>query len=202
MGPDKAKQVADYQRRRFNEMVDVFDTSQPEHVMARLRQIVAEAELQPGEIVLDVGTGVGVLLPLIASYHPSLLLACDLAEKMLQRLQKKHRDVRCFQCDIVWPPLKEASVDVVFLNAMFGNIADKPRACRNLARILRSGGRLVVSHPEGKEFVDHLRATSDLVTESLPSEAEFGTMLAPLGLEVIAYRDAPGLYVLVARKRE
>ena len=139
---------------------------------------------------------------MIDSYRPSLVLACDLAEKMLQRLQKKHGRVGCLQCDIVWPPLKEASVDVIFMNAMYGNIADKPCGCRNVARILRSGGRLVVSHPEGKGFVDHLRATSELVTESLPTEDEFESLLAPLGLEVIAYRDEPRLYVMVARKME
>jgi hypothetical protein len=86
------------------------------------------------------------------------------------------------------------------MNGMYGNIADKPAACGNAARTLRSGGQLVVSHPEGRAFVDQLRATSDLFIESLPAKAEFQTLLQPLGLKVTAYRDEPNLYLMVARK--
>ena len=70
-----------------------------------------------------------------------------------------------------------------------------------LGRMLRPGGRLVVSHPEGRAFVDQLRATSDLFVESLPTKEEFEGRLEPLGLEVIAYRDEPELYLMVAQKR-
>jgi hypothetical protein len=67
--------------------------------------------------------------------------------------------------------------------------------------MLRSSGRLVVSHPEGRAFVDQLRAACDLFIESLPTKEEFVGLLVPLGLEVIAYRDEPKLYLMVARKR-
>jgi len=55
MSPEQALQIAEHQRRRFNELVDVFDTSQPAGVMARLQEIVSAAGLASGEIVLDVG---------------------------------------------------------------------------------------------------------------------------------------------------
>ncbi|MGA8877187.1 MAG: class I SAM-dependent methyltransferase, partial [Candidatus Korobacteraceae bacterium] len=159
------------------------------------------AELRPGAVVLDVGTGVGVLIPLIQSYQPSTVLACDVAEKMLQRVQVKYPGIRTYHTDIASLDLASTSVDAIFMNGMYGNIADKPAACRNAARMLRPGGRLMVSHPEGRAFVDQLRATSDLFIESLPTKEEFGTVLGPLGLEVIAYRDEPKLYLMVARKR-
>jgi hypothetical protein len=66
--------------------------------------------------------------------------------------------------------------------------------------MLRSGGRLVVSHPEGRAFVDQLRAASDLFIESLPTREEFEVLLEPLGFEVITYRDESKLYLMVARK--
>ncbi len=62
---------------------------------------------------------------------------------------------------------------------MYGNIADKSAACGNAARMLRSGGRLVVSHPRGRAFVDQLRATSGLFIESLPTKEEFGSFVGP-----------------------
>ena len=200
MLPEEAKKVAEHQRRYFNELVDVFDRAQPAEVMARLREIVAAAELHPGAVVLDVGTGAGVLIPLIQSYEPSAVLACDVAEKMLQRVQDKYPQVRIYHSDIVSLALASTSVDAIFINGMYGNIADKPAACGNAARMLRPGGRLVVSHPEGRAFVDHLRATSGLFIDSLPTQEEFKALLEPLNLEMIAYRDEPKLYPMVARK--
>ena len=49
--------------------------------MVRLWEIVASAELRLGAVVLDVGTGAGVLILSIQSYQPSKVLACDVAEK-------------------------------------------------------------------------------------------------------------------------
>lgn len=194
--------MAAHQRRRFNALVDVFDTPQPAEVIERLQQIVSAAGLRCGEAVLDVGTGTGVLVPLIKSYRPSAILACDLAEKMLQRVREKYPEVRTWRADIALLRLESASLDVIFMNAMYGNIADKPRACRNAARMLRPGGRLVVSHPEGRAFVDQLRITSDLFIESLPTQEEFQALLGPLCLEVVTYRDEPKLYLMVAQKRK
>ena len=199
MLPEEAR-IADHQRRRFNELVDVFDRPQPLEVMARLREIVSSARLRSGEVVLDVGTGVGVLIPLIQSYQPAAVLACDVAEKMLQRVQNKYPAVRTFHADIASLDLASSSVDAIFMNGMYGNIADKPAACRNAARMLRSGGRLVVSHPEGRAFIDQLRATSDLFIEPFPTREEFEALLEPLGFEVITYRDESKLYLMVARK--
>jgi ubiquinone/menaquinone biosynthesis C-methylase UbiE len=200
MHPEEVKAIADHQRRRFNELVDVFDRPQPPEVMARLREIVALAELRPGAVVLDVGTGVGVLIPLIQFYRPAAVLACDVADKMLQRVHDKCPLVDTYHADIISLDLASTSVDAIFMNGMYGNIADKPAACRNAARMLRSGGRFVVSHPEGRAFVDQLRASSDLFIESLPTKEEFEALLGPVGLEVIAYRDEPKLYLMVARK--
>jgi ubiquinone/menaquinone biosynthesis C-methylase UbiE len=200
MSPERAVQIAEHQRRRFNELVDAFDTPQLRGVMARLQEIVATVALASGEVVLDVGTGAGVLIPLIQVYRPSVILVCDVAEKMLQRVKQKYPSVSTYQADIAPLALPSDSVDVIFMNAMYGNIGDKPHACRNAARMLRAGGRLVVSHPEGRAFVDQLRNASDLFVESLPTREEFETILRPVGLTVTTYRDEPKSYLMVAEK--
>ena len=197
---ERTADIAAEQRRQFNRLVNVFDVPQPPEVMERLRQIAGAAGVRPGETVLDVGTGAGVLIPLIESYGPARVLACDLAEQMLARVHRKYPRVRVVQADVVWCPLRDGSADVIFMNAMFGNIADKPAACAHAARILKRGGRLVVSHPEGKAFVDYLRATTDLFVERFPARREFAALLAPLGFEIVTWRDEPKLYLMVARR--
>jgi ubiquinone/menaquinone biosynthesis C-methylase UbiE len=118
MHPEDKRQVAAQQRRRFNELVDAFDTPQPKEVMERLQQTLGAARLRPGEAVLDVGTGVGVLTPLIKPYRPAVISACDLAERMQQRVREKYPEVRTYRGDIVLLQLDPASVDVIFMNAM------------------------------------------------------------------------------------
>ena len=128
-------EIAADRRRYFNGLAGVFDAPQPQAVMDRLRQIVAAADLHPGDVVLDVGTGAGVLVSLIEPHHPSLVIACDLAEQMLAHLHKNYPSAPAMQCDVVQLPLRAASIDVVFMNAMYGNIADKARRlCQRVAR--------------------------------------------------------------------
>ena len=50
MLPEEARRIADHQRRRFNQLVDVFDRPQPPEVMVRLREFVSSAELRSGEV--------------------------------------------------------------------------------------------------------------------------------------------------------
>jgi ubiquinone/menaquinone biosynthesis C-methylase UbiE len=121
---------------------------------------------------------------------------------MLERVKQKHPSVRTYRADIALLALPSDSVDVIFMNAMYGNIADKPAVCRNAARMLRVDGRLIVSHPEGRAFVDQLRDASDLFLESLPTREEFETILGPSGLNVAVYRDEPKLYLMVAEKTQ
>lgn len=188
------------QREYFNNRVGEFDIPQPTPVLDRLKNIVSSAGLNGGEVVVDIGAGVGVLIPFIRAYSPSKIIACDLAEKMLERLKIKYPKVNIFHCDVAMLPLKNSSVDVIFLNAMYGNIFDKTLACQNVARMLRRGGRMIVSHPEGSDFVDKLRYTSPLQIESLPSHKQFKSILNPLGLQVICFKDKPKTYLMVACK--
>lgn len=200
MDSEEARQIAERQRAYFNWAVEAFDVPQPADVLARLEEVVAVAAIAPGETVLDAGAGVGVLVPIVRRYRPGRIIACDLAERMLERLASKYPEVELRQSDIALLDLPDASVDVVLMNAVYGNIADKPAAHRNVGRMLRPGGRLVVSHPEGRAFVDRLRAESGLFIEAYPTREEFAAALARHGLLVAQYRDEPQLYLMLALK--
>lgn len=199
---EERRRINARQRQIFNAVVDRFDLPQPPEVMARLAQIVEAAGISPAEVVLDVGSGVGVLIPLIEGCHPATIHACDLAEQMLERLRARFPRVVTHQCDIQELQLPEGSVHVVFMNAMFANIADKEGALANVTRMLAPGGRLIISHPEGRSFIVWLQQHSDLVLEPFPSRQGFVQLLAGHHLTLREFIDEEKLLLVVAQKPE
>jgi SAM-dependent methyltransferase len=186
----------------FGRLTDVFDPPLPEGVPERLETIVESAKIAKSDVVLDVGTGTGILIPLIQAYGPQKILACDLSEAMLCRLREKFTYVETFASDIRDLSLPDRTVNVVFLNACYPNIMDKGNSFHNISRIMNSGGRLVISHPMGKSFIDSLRAKSPFPLDDFPERDDANTLFKPYQFGIETYVDEPELYILVATKTD
>ncbi len=186
------------QRQYFNKMFHLFEPPLPEGVPERLEKIVSEGKIEQENTVLDVGSGTGILIPIIQQYNPSLIFACDLSEKMLGQLNKNYPDVITIRTDIKDLNLPGASIDVVFVNACYPNIADKEGAFKNISRLMKTGGRLVISHPLGKSFVKKLQRTAPYPLDEFPDKSEAENLLQPFGLDIQTFVDEPELYILGA----
>lgn len=202
MTPEQIKEMNELQRRYFNENVDIFEPPLPQGVPARLKATVQAGGIQPGDKVLDVGTGTGILVNYVLKYRPAEIHACDLAENMLDRVKHKFPGVLTHLCDISDLQLPDNSLDIAFINGCFSNIIDKPKSLRNLYRLLRHEGRLVISHPLGREFIVELKKSTPFHLDLLPDEAEARALLEFHGFEMIEYKDEPVFYLLVARTRK
>jgi ubiquinone/menaquinone biosynthesis C-methylase UbiE len=199
---EQIKAMNELQRRYFNENVDIFEPPLPKGVPARLRATVQAGGLRPGEKVLDVGTGTGILIPYILKYRPSEIHACDIAEKMLERVKQKFPRVIAHLGDISDLPLPDDSLDVAFINGCFSNILDKAKSLDNLYRLLRPKGRLVISHPMGRNFIVELKQHTPFHLDLLPDEAEARELLARYDFEVLEFRDDFAFYLVVAKTRK
>ena len=189
------------QQEQFDTIVHRFEPPLPEGVPERLERIVATAAITAGEVVLDVGTGTGILVPLIQQYRPGRIYACDLSRKMLRQLRKNYAGVETILADVRDVTLPAASIDAVFINACYPNIADKAGAFANLAKMVKPAGRLVISHPLGKAFVDILKKSASFPLDDFPTDLEATKLLGPFGFELTALVDQPELYILLAEKR-
>ena len=187
------------QADNFDDCYDRFLLELPRDVVQRMEQIVSAPAINKGETVLDVGTGTGALIPLIQSYRPRIVVACDLSGMMLAQVAQRFPDVERHQCDIRALPLAEQSIDVVFMNAMFGNIADKIGALANVQRMLRPGGRVVISHPEGRAFVAGIVRSEPFPITPLPSESEARALFSEVGLSLERYVDEPKLLIALGQ---
>ena len=200
MDDKQLAQFNDKQRQAFDNVYDRFLVDLPQDVCERMERIVAAPAIKEGEAVLDIGTGTGALIPDIRKYQPGHIYACDLSSKMLDQVAQRYPEVERHQSDIRDLNLPDTSVDVVFMNGMYGNIADKPGAIKNIVRMLRPGGRVVISPPEGRAYVERLVRSEPFPITSLPSEGEAHSFLGSFGLTVKQYTDEEKLLIVVAVK--
>jgi SAM-dependent methyltransferase len=178
----------------------LFEPPLPKGVPERLEKIVDAAHIGAGETVLDVGAGTGILIPLIQRYAPGRIYACDLSDAMLKQLNNNYNGVTTIRTDIRDLSLPAESVDVVFVNACYPNIADKPGAFKNISRMMRPAGRMIISHPLGKAFIESLRRRAPYPLDDFPSRTEARKMLGAHGLGIERFVDQPELYILSAVK--
>lgn len=110
------------------------------------------AAIQPGETVLDLGSGAGIDVFLAAqAVGPSgRAIGVDMTPEMIAKARQNalkggYTNVEFRLGEIEYLPVETASVDVVLSNCVINLAPDKPRVFSEIFRALKPGGRFVVS---------------------------------------------------------
>ncbi|MBW2603859.1 MAG: class I SAM-dependent methyltransferase [Deltaproteobacteria bacterium] len=85
VGEAEVQRINRLQQNSFDEQYQILDPPLPEGVPERLEKIVAHGRIAKGDTVLDVGSGTGILIPIIKKYKPGCIHACDLSRGMLNQ---------------------------------------------------------------------------------------------------------------------
>ena len=112
----------------------------------------AVADLKEGETVLDLGSGAGadVLISARRVGPAGKAIGLDMTDEMLALARQNAEQAGAENVEFVKGhieeiPLADASVDVVISNCVINLSGDKPRVIKEVARVLKPGGRFAVS---------------------------------------------------------
>jgi ubiquinone/menaquinone biosynthesis C-methylase UbiE len=197
-----AMQLQEY----FDQLAPTWDKELTQERLKCLGNIVKELGIKPGYHVLDIGSGTGILLPfLIAEVgNEGKIVALDFSAEMLVQAQAKNFPpiVRFAQADVLAIPLPDSSVDLAICNSAFPHFNDKVNALREIARVLRNNGRLVICHTMSREMLNRLHQSIGGIVASdlLPDEFQLRGLINQAGLKITHFEDSPERYLVIAEK--
>jgi SAM-dependent methyltransferase len=175
------------------------------------------AELRPGETVLDLGSGGGIDVLLSAKRvgPTGKAYGVDMTDEMLDLARNNAQkagatNVEFLEGLIEDVPLPDESFDVVISNCVINLSTDKPAVIREIARLLRPGGRVGVSDVVSDDRLSpqdraERGSYAGCIAGALSFD-EYGSLLLGAGLTDIqidpTHELADGMYGAIVRARK
>jgi len=190
----------------FDQLAPTWDRESTPERLQRLGNIVKELDIKPGYYVLDIGSGTGVLLPFLITElgGAGRIIALDFSADMLIQAQAKNFPpiVGFAQADVLAIPLTDNSADLAICNSAFPHFNDKVKALKEIARVLKNNGRLVICHTMSRETLNRLHQSvgGAVANDLLPDESQFRGLMKQAGLKITRFEDNPERYLVIAEK--
>jgi SAM-dependent methyltransferase len=169
--------------------------------LPRYAAAIAEAGIAAGGTAVDVGCGTGRALgPLRHAVGPSgTVIAIDVTAEMLSQARPTALEASAalVLADARRLPLPGASADAVFAAGLISHLPDPEAGFRELARVTRPGGLLVLFHPSGRAALAARHGRTLSPDEPL-AEGPLRHATQATGWHLTGYDDAPDRFFATA----
>ncbi|MFC4039949.1 class I SAM-dependent methyltransferase [Dactylosporangium siamense] len=173
-----------------------FGDDQPAYAAA-----VAESGLPAGATVVDVGCGTGRALPALrAAVGPTgTVVGLDVTPQMLAVAGPNGAAATAglVVADARRLPFAAAGIDAIFAAGLIMHLPDTIAGLRELARVTRPGGRLVLFHPSGRAALAARHGRALRPDEPL-AEGPLRISAVRAGWQVVHYDDPPDRFLAIA----
>lgn len=187
----------------FNKFAEDLD-SYPAH--KNLGRVIKETNIKKGSFICDVGTGTGVLIPYILKGigEKGRVIAVDYSPAMIDKAKTKYhlKNVEFLVVDIHKTMFPDEYFDYVIANACFPHFERKNVALKEIYRILKKNGVVVISHPTGRDFVNKIHQNSGgcIKKDIVPAGSALAKILHKFSLTPLKVIDEPEFYFVSAVK--
>jgi len=189
----------------FNSVARTWD-SREKYDEKKIRYILERAKVHRGDLVLDVGTGTGVLLPYLAKLVGpfGFIDAIDFSGEMLTVAHERHASlplpVKFILADIENDPV-HTLYDRIILHNVLPNLERPMETIMRLyASNLTGAGSITIAHSCGREALNAANDSLELPTHELPPAQALASRLADAGLTVDYCEETPDLYIVSLRR--
>lgn len=158
----------------FDQVADRYDLmngvmSMGQHLYWRA-QTVKAVEAAPGQRILDIAAGTGTSSEPFADLGADVV-AADLSEGMLEVGRKRRPDITFVQADVTDLQFEDEEFDAVTMSYGLRNVADYPRALRELYRVTKPGGRIVINEFSTPTFAPFRAVYKNYIMKAIPPVA-------------------------------
>ncbi len=192
-------------RMYFNGKADIWDEKVAEKDNGRLENMAQRLDILPGSKVLDVGTGTGVFVPFLLGKigRKGRLVCLDFAEEMLKKARAKDfkGNIEYVCADIASTRFGDETFDTVVCYSSFPHFQDKPKALKEIRRVLKRGGKLFMCHTSSRVSINQIhQQIPELSNDIIPIEREMRQLLSSAGFTGITILEGTNSYLANARK--
>jgi SAM-dependent methyltransferase len=163
MTQDSDNEALVWQTNVWNDMSHVYQAEVDQRFVPVIDGVIRRAAVERGDHVLDLGTGTGALPLRLASVvgNDGRIVGSDISSDMLRIARRRADEMQLTSLDFEQGraeniPANDSSFDVVLASLSLMYVIDRRAAAREIARVLRPGGRFVAavwSAPEDCDIV-------------------------------------------------
>lgn len=185
----------------FDALAPDWDKNEVRSTPSRINEILSVIGIRPGESVLDLGTGTGVLLPYLAGRvgADGHVTAIDISEGMLDIAKAKYGDipnVKFLKLDFEEDAIP-GSYDVILLYSVYPHLHHPFETIDWLLKInTNPGGRIIIAFPSDEKFINEIHHRRNSTSDHLPPASILTTTLRDNGFNALLLADTPDSYII------
>jgi ubiquinone/menaquinone biosynthesis C-methylase UbiE len=193
----------------FNHHANSWNSTDTRQKMESLEKIFQQIDPGVQEVVLDLGCGTGILVPILLNHtsESGKVIEFDFSLEMLKqnKYQCHLEDQRLVRLngDAHYLPFVSERFTFLACFAVLPHLYRPVEVYRELFRVLRREGKLLILHLMGSEQLNHFhsQAGEEIKHDYLPPAKIVAGQIEAEGFDILQVQEREDLYLILARKQ-